>query len=201
MVVPVLTSGMLTVLMTATGAACDKSASRAEELVDRLSWDSIEYGGGIFPTARVRGDAAEALIRMGSAADRALLSVLADPPKAVAAHLILTAIHPIPEEELPDGYIAFGQEYISEGDKIIGSKDTANGLSWYRLNDEFSVDLDALKVNAERWCERLEVDSPTKRGRCAASRTPRFCVQRPRAGRLRPWANASSSGKERRRPR
>jgi len=35
---------------------------------------------------------------------------------------------------------------------------------------------------------------------CPLRGTPRFCIDGPCAGRLKPWADASSSGKDRRRP-
>jgi hypothetical protein len=138
-------------------------------LVDRLSWESVEgscnYVWTVFPTGRE----AKQLIKVGKSATDHLLSVLLDPDKAVAAHLILCGIWKPPHmcgvtTEYPpiaDGLCKKGEELdidrIREftSDEII-MKHHAGVLHWALSGQNVStVEPKTLKPNKEQWCKYL----------------------------------------------
>lgn len=148
---------LLVVIPCDTACANDTKSPKPSELVRQLSWESIEgncMGGSL--CFRPGGEPAEKLVKMGEAANEALLSVLEDPKKGAAAHLILSVIHD--RKKLPSAnqfYFANVKYHYKDGD-VVGWTYTFNGLSWsWSSGSGDSVAKAALAKNAETWRTRL----------------------------------------------
>ena len=148
---------LLVVIPGATACADDSKSLKPSELVKQLSWKSLEGNcmGGLL-CFRPGGEAAKKLVKMGKAANEDLLSVLEDPKKGAAAHLILSVIHDRKKLPSTSQFYFPGVEYHYKGDDVVGWTYTFNGLSWSWSSDSGdSVDKAALAKNAETWRKRL----------------------------------------------
>ena len=125
----------------------DVPSQETTSMVSRLSWDSIGMNcnvlGGICPES----DEAKRLVRIGKPATDALLKVLGDKDKGVAAHVILTQIW---EPRSVRGAMRFGEDRYFF---------TYNGLEWAEVFEEGSslhrVEMGALTMNAAEWRRKI----------------------------------------------
>ena len=127
---------LLVVIPGATACADDSKSLKPSELVKQLSWKSLEGNcmGGLL-CFRPGGEAAKKLVKMGKAANEDLLSVLEDPKKGAAAHLILSVIHDRKKLPSTSQFYFPGVEYHYKGDDVVGWTYTFNGLSWSWSSD------------------------------------------------------------------
>ena len=159
--------------------ACLVAADReTRELASQLSWSSV--GGeeiALMIVPKPTGAAAERLMQIGKRATPALLNVLGDPDRAVAAHLILCHIW-------FGGRLESREEPLYHGKEILGFRYTMFGLTWsghfrYPPNapaqpsddapfdlaklierakvarTEYSVEPEDVQNNISAWCARL----------------------------------------------
>lgn len=152
--------GAVCVAALVYGILWSRRSSEAEGLAARLSWESV--GGNCIGTVLVvypDGPEAKRLVKIGAPSAKALLSALEDPTRAVAAHLILTAIF-LPERYhlSTEDHAEFLDELSPVGTRLpTGSTFEINGLqwdSWYKTNS-CSVDVAKMTSNARRWREIL----------------------------------------------
>ena len=118
----------------------------------QLSWKSISRDDIAYMFVYPEGEIAEALWRMGPRASACLVSVLEDPDRGVAAHVILTHI--------------YHRDRIVPRVRTIRLKDsrgfviqTVNGLSWRYdpWRKTYSVKPRELHQNALRWRQELKM--------------------------------------------
>ncbi len=144
--------------LTVASLGCEARCPPHEELVSLasgLSWASVSYGHRpVGPS----GTAAEQLVALGKCSTPALVQLLRDPERGVAAHVILTAIW------VPGGLGTTESALYRDntpGSELLGFRYTVNGLQWtIRLDKQnrkpiYGVEANQLAENVSRWCATL----------------------------------------------
>ena len=127
------------------------NAQEIKALVAQLSWNSTDVVCGRFTILQIfpKGDAANQLIKIGKPATEELLAALGDESKAVAAHVILTALW----EPRRVNHVTSESIYKKRlfGKKYVGTRYSFNELTWVMGLKGGSVDKANLAENAARW--------------------------------------------------
>lgn len=151
----ITTLALLTDKTASVNAAPISKPDRPCPLARQLSWKSLTGDRIGFLLLWPEGEAAESLWKMGPRAAACLASVLEDPERGVAAHVILTNIY-------HRDRIAPQVRYITaKGNpkKFIAITQTINGLTWTydTRRQKYTVKLGDLHQNALRWRRELKL--------------------------------------------
>lgn len=144
-------------------ATSDKGPTEPERLVKELSWESVHGKDdgeslGAFPS----GYPAQRLLTIGKPATPALLAVLEDPARGVAAHLVLTKIYYPDRTEATSEYSPDRVQRTTLGRSVIGGvSHTVNGLRWYWDASGDHANPADLKANAARWRKEVGAGAGT----------------------------------------
>lgn len=154
---PVIAILVAVLLAYETAAAEDSPVSTPGQdcaLARQLSWKNVGIDSIAYLQVGPEGEAAEALWRMGPRAAACLVSVLEDPERGPAAHLILTNIYHR-DRIVPQSRFIKGKGDPKKG-RVV---QTVNGLSWsYEpWYTRYSVGSGELRQNALRWRRELKL--------------------------------------------
>jgi hypothetical protein len=142
--------------LTSTSAHGQSKASHPEivSLVRQLSWNSV--GGAcngywrVFPA----GPAAERLIEIGKPATLELVQVLNDEERAVAAHLILTAIWEVKRIYFMDR-VEGDEVEVAYFNHLYNGLRWTDVINWKDMNVSYMVNPLDLARNSQRWRRKL----------------------------------------------